>query len=367
MHRRALVAITLGLAVALAPAPGEARQLGKLAGVAKRANQVREVQMTDAEEAQLGEQVSTRVRARYGVVQNQAVHRYVALVGTALTQVSSRPGIGWKFIVLDTDAVNAFAAPGGFVHITKGALANLKDESELAGVLAHEIIHVTEKHTIRAIQKSKVVQMGAEEKLSGAVMNKLADEAYKVIDQGFGRGDELEADEKSLVLVNAVGYAPTGMNGFLAMLMERNKATNTQERNGLFASHPQTKERIDKMTGQIRSAKLTSTATVEARYTSTITYKPVPISEIATIEAGTAGAAGATKPAEEPKKKGLGGLASSLRPGGGEKKSAQVTGTGAARGAGQESNAKGGPNPAPVTVAVTAADVTAFKKAGGLK
>ncbi len=87
---------------------------------------------------QLGAEVSQRIRARYGVVQNQAAHRYVALVGTALAQVSSRPDLAWKFIVLDTDAVNAFAAPGGFVHITKGALANLKSESELAGVLGHE-------------------------------------------------------------------------------------------------------------------------------------------------------------------------------------------------------------------------------------
>jgi len=366
MNRRLLVTFTVGMALTTAAA-ASAEQLGRLGGIAKRANQVRDVQMTDAEEAQLGSEVSQRIRTRYGVVQNQAVHRYVALVGTALAQASSRPGLAWKFIVLDTDAVNAFAAPGGFVHITKGALANLKNESQLAGVLAHEIIHVSEKHTIRAIQKSKVVQMGAEEKLSGAVMNKLADEAYKVIDQGFGRGDELESDEKGIVLANTVGYAPTGINGFLTMLMERNKATSTEERNGLFASHPQTKERMDKMTSQIASAKLTSTATAEARYTSTITFKPVPISEIATIEAGSAGAAGGGKPAEEPKKRGIGGLASSLRPGGGEKKSAQVTGSGAARGAGQESAAKGGPNPAPVAVTVSPADVAAFKKAGGLK
>ena len=88
--------------------------------------------------------------------------------------------------------------PGGFIHITKGALAHLKNESELAGVLAHEIIHVTEKHTIRAIQKGKLVQMGADETVAGnsALMNKLADKAYEVIEGGFGRGEELESDEK---------------------------------------------------------------------------------------------------------------------------------------------------------------------------
>ncbi len=371
MNRRVFVTFTLATALAVA-APASAEQLGKIGGALKRANQLRDVQMTDAEETQLGAEVSQRIRARYGVVQNQAVHRYVALVGGALAQVSSRPELAWKFIVLDTDAVNAFAAPGGFVHITKGALANLTTESELAGVLGHEIIHVTDKHTIRAIQKGKLVQMGADETVAGnsALLGKLADKAYEIVDSGFGRGDELESDEKGIVLANAVGYAPTGMNGFLNMLMERNKATASTSRNGLFASHPETKERVDKMNKQIASAKLTSTATVGERYAATIPFKPVAVTEVATIEEGASGAAGGSaKPAEEPKKKrGIGGLTSALRPGGGEKKSAQVTGSGAARGgAGEDGNAKGGANPALVAVAVSPADVTAFKKTGGLK
>lgn len=371
MKRKALVAGILGAALSAWPATaGADDQLGKLGGALRRVQQFKDIEMTDAEEALLGAAVSERIRARYGVVQNQAVHRYVTLVGTMLAQVSTKPNLAWKFIVLDTDAVNAFAAPGGFVHITKGALANLKNESELAGVLGHEIIHVTDKHTIRAIQKGKLVQMGADEKLAGngALMNKLADKAYEVVEQGFGRGEELESDEQGVVLANTVGYAPQGMNGFLTMLMERNKATAATSRNGLFASHPEVKERVDRMTKQIATAKLTSAATVQARYASTITFKPVAVTEIATIEAGSAGAAGATaKPAEEPKKKGIGGLASKLRPGGGEKQSAQVTGTAAARGAGAETAAKGGANPAPVAVTVDAGDIAAFKKAGGLK
>ena len=369
MNRRILAAAAGALALAL-PASAPAEQLGKLQRALKRMEQFKDVEMTEAEEAQLGAEVSTRIRARFGVVQDQAVHRYVTLVGTALAQASTTPALAWKFIVLDTDAVNAFAAPGGFVHITKGALANLKNESELAGVLAHEIVHVTDKHTIRAIQKGKLVQMGANETVAGntALMSKLADKAYEVIESGFGRAEELESDEKGIVIANTVGYAPQGMNGFLNMLVERNKS-GQPAKNGLFASHPETKERIDKMTAQIASAKLASTATVTERYTSTITFKPVAAAEIATIEAGSAGAAGATaKPAEEPKKKGLGGLTGALRPSGGERKSAQVTGSGAARGAGGEDRlAKGGSNPALVAVTVSAAEIAAFKKAGGLK
>ncbi len=371
MNRRAIVTIAGAVALTLATAPAGAEQLGKLGGALKKVQQFKDVEMTDAEEAQLGAEVSQRIRARYGVVQDQAVHKYVTLVGTALAQTSTKPSLAWKFIVLDTDAVNAFAAPGGFVHITKGALANLKNEAELAGVLGHEIIHVTEKHTIRAIQKGKLVQMGADETLAGnsALMNKLADKAYEVVEGGFGRGEELESDEKGIVLANSVGYAPQGMNGFLTMLMARNKDA-APARNGLFASHPETKERVEKMTKQIAEAKLTGTATVADRYSTTITFKPVAAAEIATIESGSSGAAGPApkKADEEPKKKGLGGLAGRLRPSGGEQKSAQVTGSGASRGAGSEDRlAKGGGNPALVTVTVSPAEIAAFKAAGGLK
>ena len=79
--------------------------------IAKKAQDVRDLQMTDAEEQELGKQVSDKIRTRYGVVQDAAVHRYVGLVGLALAQGSTRPNLPWTFVVLDTDGVNAFAAP----------------------------------------------------------------------------------------------------------------------------------------------------------------------------------------------------------------------------------------------------------------
>jgi len=165
---RSDLAIFAMLVVTLAASPAHA-QLGSLM---KKADSLAKAyddwNFTDAEEHELGGEISTKLRDKYGVVQDKAVHKYVTLVGSVLAQQSSRPNLQWTFIVLDTDGVNAFAAPGGFIHITRGALALIKNESELAGVLGHEIIHVTEKHTIRAIQKSKSVQMGASETLSVA-------------------------------------------------------------------------------------------------------------------------------------------------------------------------------------------------------
>ena len=223
---------------------------------------MRDLQMTDAEEQELGKQVSERIRARYGVVQDAGVHRYVSLVGMALAQGSTRPALPWTFVVLDTDGVNAFAAPGGFVHITRGALALIKNEAELAGVLGHEIIHVTEKHTIRAIQKSKAVQMGAAETLSGssALMERAVTATYdNIVERGFGRAEENESDENGVALANKTGYAPNGLVTFLTTLKDRNK--ESKEKRGLFASHPEMQDRLDRITKQIAAQKLTATAT----------------------------------------------------------------------------------------------------------
>lgn len=318
---------------------------------------------TDAEELALGQQVSDKLRERYGVVQDKAVHKYVTLVGTVLAQASSKPALPWKFIVLDTEGVNAYAAPGGFIHITRGALSLLQNESELADILGHEIAHVTERHTINAIKKGKMVELGAEMSRS-QVLGAVADKSYEILFEGmYNRGDELDADQKGIVLANKAGYDPAGLAAFLTRLMERNK--DQAERNGLFASHPETKERIEKLTKQVASDKLTSVAKVAGRYKASITYKPVSVTQIAQVTDGASGLAGGSakdaKPADTKSggsKLGLGKL-SAL---GGEKKSSSTVASAGARGGVPDRDAKGGSNAAIVTAAVTAAEVTEFKK-----
>ena len=359
-----------------------ARQIGGISkglGIAKKANDVRELRITDAEEQQLGQSVSERIRLRYGVVQDANVHRYVSLVGQVLAQASTRPNLPWTFVVLDTDGVNAFAAPGGYVHITRGALALIKNEAELAGVIGHEIIHITEKHTVNAIQKNQAVQMGAAETLSGsaALMDRVVTAVYdNIVERGFGRAEENESDEHGVTLANKVGYAPLGLNGFLITLKDRNTAS--KEKRGLFASHPEMQERLDRITKLVASKKMTATATLESRYSKHITFKPVPVTAIATVDPGAAGLTGGgdakaeekkaeEKKAEEKKSSGRGfGLGRMLPTGGGEKKQAQVTASGGARGLDPEKDSKGGSNPALVAVKVGPADVAAFKKEGGL-
>ena len=353
-------------------AAGQLGQIGKVGDAVKKANDLRDLQMTEQEEQQLGAAVSERIRTRYGVVQDAAVHRYLALVGGVLAGASTRPNLPWTFIVLDTDGVNAFAAPGGYVHITRGALALVHDESELAGVLGHEIIHVTEKHTVRSIQKSKAVQMGASETLSGssALLEKAVTATYdNIVEKGFGRDEENESDKLGVALANGVGYAPGGLGGFLTRLKDRNK--DATEKRGLFASHPEMQSRLDTLKKEIASKRMASTATLADRYKRFISYTPKPVTEIATVAAGSAGLTGETKKAEpkkeEPKKKGGFGLSRMLPGGGGEKQQAQVTGSGSARGVDPEKDARGGSTPTPVPVKIAAADLVAFKKEGGLK
>ena len=346
--------------------------LDKAQKVQEQKQKFDDLNITPAEELKIGQDVSLKVRQRFGVVQDAAVHKYVTLVGLALAQQTERPDLPWTFIVLDTDGVNAFAAPGGFVHITRGALALIKNEAELAGVLGHEITHVAHKHTVNAIRKNKAVQMGTNETLSsrGPFLDKIANKAYEMVLEGsFDRGDELDADQGGVALAAKLGYAPGALGDFLTRLDDRNK--DQPARNGLFASHPETKERIQKIKA---AAGAKSGAVVAARYTTDIHYQPTDITKIAVVAEGTSGLAGSTSDksddknakkddskSDEPKKKGfgLGSLKQSVAP---EKNTAQVSASGGARGVGPDRLAKGGGNPAVVKVTVSAAEVATFKK-----
>ena len=197
--------IIIALLAISAPAYAQFGGIGrKVQQAQERKQQFDDVNITEEEEVKLGADVSLKIRSRFGVVQDAAVHKYVTLVGTMLTEQTTRPKLPWTFIVLDTDGVNAFAAPGGFVHITRGALALIKSEAELAGVMGHEIAHVAQKHTVGAIRKSKGVQIGTGETLSnrGMFLDALANRAYDmVLENNFDRGDELDADKEGILLV----------------------------------------------------------------------------------------------------------------------------------------------------------------------
>jgi predicted Zn-dependent protease len=380
MKAAALVLSALFVMGTAIPARAQLGGFGKLKGIADKAADAKgkfdDINITDKEERLLGDQVSLKLREHFGVYQNEPVTKYVSLVGAALAQASTRPSLDWQFIVLDTDAVNAYAAPGGIVHITRGLLGLMKSESELAGVLGHEITHVTVKHTVRAIQKSKGISLASSEvggagdlrqkfiaKMSGLAFNKL-------FEGEFSREDENEADRVGIQVANKIGYAPAGMVEVLRKIDSRNGGR--EDRNGLFASHPATKDRIDKLTSQIADEKLAGKATVETRYKQTITFDAKPASEIAVDVSGAAGLASGDKKKEDDKKAeekkeepkkgrfGLGGISE-----GKQTQAQQQTASAGARGGLPDRDAVGGSNKNPLGVKITAADLEAFKKGIG--
>jgi len=372
-------AVSLGLAIALVAVPATAlAQLGGLSNIAKKAGTVKKLsdaRINDAEEQQIGLEVSDKMVEAFGVHEDANVARYVTLVGSVLAQASARPNLDWQFVVLDTEGVNAFASPGGYVHITKGLLGLLKNEAELAGVLAHEIVHVTEKHTVNAIVRGNYVEASTDEIGSGggmtrSLISKVAQRAYSdVLNNNFSRGEEDEADEKGIVLANKVGYAPNGLPAALLKLVERNK--DVKEKNGLFASHPQMKDRLSKIEKAIREKKLAATAIVQARYAKNITFDAKAVTSIATVAEGSRGLAGGgeeKKPAEaekkeEPKKGGFGGAFSKLKGGSStENKQAQNISSGGARGLNPDRDAVGGPNKKRVPVKIGPNDIAEFQK-----
>lgn len=369
------IAVAFGLVSLLAASPASAQlgRLGDLADKAQKVKKVADLKVTAAEERSIGQEVSDKIVNDFGVVQDAAVTKYVTLVGRVLADAGTRPELDWQFVVLDTDGVNAFAAPGGFVHITRGLLGLLKNEAELAGVLAHELIHATEKHTVNAIQKGDTVKLVGNEAGSGGLtqnlISQIAQKAYSdVINNNFNRSDENEADDKGAQLANKVGYAASGLTTALNKLVDRN--AGQQEPNGLFASHPQMKDRLANIDRVIRDRKLTATATGQERYAKTITYTAKPTTEVATVAEGSRGLTGGggekksadTKEAKKEEPKSGGGLLSRLGGGGAQKPQTGTVASAGGRGLNPDRDAAGGPNKKRLIITISPAEIAEFRK-----
>ena len=118
------------------------------------------VMMSEAQEIAMGREADVEVRREMGLYEDDALQRYVEEIGLELASRSHRPELPWSFAIVDSPAVNAFALPGGFIYLTRGIMPFLSDEADLAGVLGHEIGHVTARHTVRAYTRSSGAQLG---------------------------------------------------------------------------------------------------------------------------------------------------------------------------------------------------------------
>jgi beta-barrel assembly-enhancing protease len=201
------------------------------------------------EEIEIGRSIAANVAGKYGVVMDEQVTRYVCLVGETVAAKSDRPDLTYHFAVLDTDIVNAFSCPGGYVFVTRGALAIIDCEAELAAVLAHEISHVAHKDIISEIEKQQFFQAGNE--VAGtllhtdpAIFNAATSFGTGLVFKGFSRSDEYAADKRSIRYTAQAGYDPAALLTFLEKLRGASGASDGGVKL-LLATHPQIDDRIE--------------------------------------------------------------------------------------------------------------------------
>ena len=213
--------------------------------------------MPPDEERRIGAQEHPKlVKAFGGLYEDKELQSYVASLGRLLQLSSEQPEPPFTFVILDSPEINAFALPGGYVHVTRGLMALANDEAELAGVIAHEIGHVTARHSAERYSHGLVAGLGAA--LLGAVFDSetvvdIAQLAAGAYVQGYSRDQELEADILGVRYLRRSGFDPLAMSSLLETMgaeseLARQMAGARGEGTlaGLFASHPRTADRIRK-------------------------------------------------------------------------------------------------------------------------
>ncbi|UXY15092.1 M48 family metalloprotease [Chitiniphilus purpureus] len=206
------------------------------------------------EEATIGDGLAANLLGAAPLVRNAELQRYVNQVGQWVASRSEQPGINWRFGVIDSPNVNGFATPGGAIFITRGLYQRLRDEAELAGVLAHEISHVLARHHMRAIQAGKGREaLGSA--LQGFISYKQSDARQlganaisgmsEVFVRGLDKDDEHEADIRGMVLSARAGYNPYALVSVLQTLSQINPADSTVQL--MFSTHPSPGERLNKI------------------------------------------------------------------------------------------------------------------------
>ncbi len=218
--------------------------LKKAAGKAQKVQKALQP-MTVEEEREVGREVAARVVAFFHLYKNEPLTRYVNMVGATVAAQAERKDITYHFAVLDSDDINAFSAPGGYIFITRGAVALCEDESELAGVLAHEVGHVAGKHVLKIVERDKAMRAGMDEAKAhmpgSAYLHKMSKGILiKLIDQGLAPGDEYDADQRGVRYAHAAGYPADGLARFLTKL---DQATEQGGKSFWTRTHPPVKDR----------------------------------------------------------------------------------------------------------------------------
>jgi predicted Zn-dependent protease len=214
-------------------------------------------------EIRFGEMVAARILGRTALNQDPKLNRYVSLIGTALAMHASRPDLQFHFAVLESDEVNAYSTPGGFVFVTRGAVMATENESELAAILAHEIAHISERHIVKALNikgadKSDLSTvsrfLGASADTARAAFSQAVDKAMDVIfDTGYQIEQELDTDRVATLLLADAGYDPAALLHFLKRIDGQSSGKVSK-----MKTHPGSERRLNSLTQLLQEEGLSS-------------------------------------------------------------------------------------------------------------
>jgi predicted Zn-dependent protease len=230
------------------------------------------VTMSAAQEVEIGRKMHPQILQQYGRYSDEALQAYVNDIGQRIAAASHLPNLQFTFTVLDSEEVNAFALPGGFVYVTRGILAYLNSEAELVAVLGHEVGHVTARHAVR--QQTGATAAGVGATLIGVLtgsgdLANLANFAGTALVRGYGRDMELEADSIGAEYLDRLGYAPEAMIDVVRLLknqemlevqIARQEGREPRVYHGVFSTHPDNDTRLKEVV-----ASAGKTGTGEAR------------------------------------------------------------------------------------------------------
>ncbi len=225
-------------------------------------------EITEEQEYYIGRGVAALILSRYKVYDNPSLNTYINTVGQTIVYFSDRPEIyaGYHFLVLDTEEVNALSAPGGLIFITRGLLQRCKNEEMLADVLAHEVGHVSAKHGLQSIKKSRLLELfsiigkeaatryGPEQlaHLTNLYSDTLGDIVDTLILRGYDRKFEYQADSLAVKFSSTAGYSPQGLVDFLRTMVGDTSAVSEK---GWFKTHPTSEQRTGKIQTEVASLK----------------------------------------------------------------------------------------------------------------
>lgn len=219
--------------------------------------------MPPQQENEVGASEHQKILKQYGLLDDQGLTAYVNEVGKTVSQDTERSDVYYKFFVLDSPVVNAFALPGGYIYVSRGLLALANSEAELAAVLAHETGHITARHTAERYSTSVVTSLGAG-LLSAAIgggdaMSQVLDVGSSLYLSSYSRGQESQADSLGLRYMTRGGYDPQAMPSFLYSLQRESglesEVAGRQEALGAtyFSTHPATNERVSQSRAELQA------------------------------------------------------------------------------------------------------------------